>query len=64
MSFRYGWFSHTARSDPLPSSIAASKILKPGRRVDRRPLTSTRPETAAVWPGFSDAIGCSRLRSS
>ena len=50
--------------DPLPSSIAASKILNPGRRVERRPHASTRPAIATVCPGLSEAIGCSRLRSS
>ena len=46
------------------ASIAASKILKPGRRVDRRPHASTRPATDAGYPGLSEAIVCRRLRSS
>ena len=40
------------------------EILKPGRRVERRPQLETRPAIDAVWPGLSDAIGCRWLRSS
>ena len=43
-SRRNGWFSHVARIEPLGSVTSASKILKPGRRVDRRPQLETRPD--------------------
>ena len=51
-------------TDPLSSLSSASKILKPGRRVDRKPQLSTRPAIDAVCPGLSEAIGCRWLRSS
>jgi hypothetical protein len=57
MSRRYGWFSHTTRIDPLPSSTTASKILNPGRRVARRPHARIRPAIDTICPGLSEAIG-------
>jgi hypothetical protein len=56
-SRRNGWFSHVTRIDPLASVTSASKILKPGRRVDRSPQLETLPMIDAVCPGRSDAIG-------
>ena len=44
--------SQVTRIEPLASVTSASKILKPGRRVDRRPQLETRPAIDAVWPGL------------
>src|SRR5580765_7876600 len=44
--------------------MTASKILKPGRRVDRKPQLRIRPVSDAAAPGLSVAIFCRRLRSS
>src|SRR5262249_4054700 len=63
-SLRNGWFSHDTRIDAVRSSTTASKILKPGRRVDRKPQLRIRPESDADCPGLSDEIDWRRLRSS
>jgi hypothetical protein len=49
---------------PDESWTAASKILKPGRLVERRPQTWILPAMDAVCPGLSDAMVAKRLRSS
>ena len=64
MSARYGWFIHEQRMPPLASPSTAWKMRKPRRRVVATCALLISPNTAALVPGRSEAIGCMRLRSS
>ena len=60
-SGRRGGTAGSARSRecwPVGSPTSASKILKPGRRVDRTPELRIRPVMDAARPGEATAIGC------
>jgi hypothetical protein len=64
MSTRKRWFIHVQRMAPLASPTTAWNSVNPRRRVVASRALLISPKTATRCPGRSDAMDCSRVRSS